>query len=207
MKSILTPPHSSWSHRLSRVLVRPLLGTPITPNDLTTCRLATGLAACLAFMAGDPVWDLWGGLLWLASCLLDRADGELARMSGTTSASGHRYDYYCDVAVNGLFFFAIGVGLRDGDLNGWAVVLGSVAGISVAAASVLSELLERASPRQSKAYAGILGFDFDDVLYLFGPAAWFGLFSYLLLGAAVGAPFFAVLTGARLIRLRALAAG
>jgi len=207
MKSILTPPHTSWTHRLSRVLVRPLVGTRITPNDLTTGRLVTGVAACAAFAVGDPGWDVWGGLLWLASCLLDRADGELARMSGTTSAGGHRYDYFCDVAVNGLFFLCIGIGIRDGDLGGWAIALGVLAGGSVAAASVLSEALERAAPGDDKAYAGILGFDFDDVLYLLGPAGWVGLFPYILIGAAAVAPVFVVLTRVRLARARARTAG
>jgi len=202
MRSIFTPPHTSWTHRLSRVLVRPLIGTRVTPNDLTTGRLVTGLAACGAFMVGNATWDIWGGLLWLASCLLDRADGELARMTGTTSASGHRYDFFCDVGVNGLFFLAVGIGLRNSDLGAWAVALGVLAGLSVAAASVLSEVLERAAPGSDKAYAGILGFDFDDVLYLLGPAAWFGLFPYLLIGAAAVAPLFVVLTWARLLRLR-----
>ena len=200
MSSIVTPPHSSWTHRLTRVLVRPLVGTRIRPNDLTTARLVTGLAACAAFTVGDPDWNVWGGILWLVSCLLDRADGELARISGTTSAWGHRYDYYCDVTANSLFFVAIGFGLRNGDLNNWAVALGLFAGLSVAAASVWSERLERASGGNDKAYVGIAGFDFDDVLYLFAPVAWFGLLPFLLVGAVVGAPIIAALTWVRLIR-------
>jgi archaetidylinositol phosphate synthase len=202
MMSIFTPPYSSWSHRLARLLVRPLVGTPIRPNDLTTARLVTGIAACAAFTAGEPRWNLWGGILWIVSCLLDRADGELARIGGTTSAWGHRYDYYCDVAINSLFFLAIGVGLRDGGLGGWAVALGLLAGISVALASVLSELYEQASEDSGKAYVGILGFDFDDTLYLLGPAAWFGLLPFLLVGAAACAPIIVALTWVRLIRRR-----
>ena len=117
MKSILTPPHTSWTHKLCRVFVRPLVDTRITPNDLTTGRLISGIGACGAFMVGDADWTFWGAVLWIVSCLLDRADGELARMSGKTSPWGHVYDYYCDVAVNGLFFFAMGVGLRDAQLG------------------------------------------------------------------------------------------
>jgi len=202
MRSIVTPPHTSWTHRLARVLVRPLVGTRIRPNDLTTARLVTALAACAAFAVGGPHWNVWGGILWLTSCLLDRADGELARIGGTTSDWGHRYDYYCDVGANSLFFVAIGIGLRNGDLNDWAVALGLFAGFCVAVASVLSEMLERASDGNNKAYVGIAGFDFDDVLYLFAPAAWFGLLPFLLVGAAVGAPIIAVLTWVRLIRRR-----
>lgn len=199
---MITQPFTSWTHKLTRVLVRPLVGTAVTPNHLTTGRLLTGLAACVAFMVGAPAWDLWGGVLWILSCLLDRADGELARLAKASSPSGHLYDYWCDVVVNGLFFLAIGIGLRNGDLGGWAIAMGALAGATVSLASVLSEILEARNPDGGKAYAGILGFDFDDILYLFGPAAWFGWFPYLLVGAAVGGPVFAALTLWRLWRGR-----
>ncbi len=200
-KVLITPPYTSWTHRLARIFVRPFVGTLVTPNHLTTGRLITGVAACLAFLPGDVSWNFWGGVLWVVSCFLDRADGELARLGGTTSESGHRYDYYCDIAVNGLFFIAIGFGLRNSDLGKWAIVMGLLAGISVSLASVLSEYLEEQSDTEDKAYVGILGFDFDDVLYLFGPAAWFGWFPWLLIGATAGAPFFAILTAWRLFQL------
>ncbi len=41
--------YNSWTHRLARRLVRPLVGTWITPNHLTTLRLVTALGACAAF--------------------------------------------------------------------------------------------------------------------------------------------------------------
>lgn len=180
-------------------MVRPLVGGPVTPNHLTTARLVTGLLACGAFAAGQSSWTLWGGVLWIVSCLLDRADGELARLGGTASPGGHLYDYYADVAVNGLLFVAIGVGLRDDALfAGWAPVLGAVAGATVAAASVLSERQEREAAGEGKAYAGVLGFDFDDVLYLFAPIAWLGWFPYALIGSALGGPVVAILTAWRL---------
>lgn len=195
MKSIYTSPFTSWTHRLSRVMVRPLVGGPVTPNHLTTARFVTGLLACGAFATG--AWILWGGMLWIISCLLDRADGELARLGGTSSRSGHLYDYYTDVTINGLLFVAIGIGLRDETLIGrWALVLGAVAGVTVAAASVLAERLEDVV--EGKAYAGVLGFDFDDILYLLAPIAWLGWFPYVLIGAALGGPAFAILTAWRL---------
>jgi phosphatidylglycerophosphate synthase len=199
MKLIYTPPFTSWTHRLSRMMVRPLVGGPVTPNHLTTARLVTGLLACGAFATGAATWTVWGGMLWIVSCLLDRADGELARLGGTSSPGGHLYDYYTDVAINGLLFVAIGIGLRDETLiGGWALVLGAVAGVTVAAASVLAERLEREGVGEGKAYAGVLGFDFDDVLYLLAPIAWLGWFPYVLIGAALGGPAFAILTAWRL---------
>jgi len=203
MSSIYTQPHTSWTHRLTRIMVRPLIGTRVTPNHLTTGRLITGLASCAAFAVGDASWTVWGGVIWLLSCLLDRADGELARLGGLSSPFGHIYDYYCDITVNALLFLCIGIGLRTSGLGWVAPLLGVLASAGVLAASILSERLESAGAVETKAYVGILGFDFDDTLYLFAPAAWFGLFPYILVGAAIGGPVFGILTALRLRAARA----
>jgi len=94
----------SWTHKIARVCILPLVKTPVTPNHLTLFRLITGLAACSAFAIGTQEWNLWGGVLWIFSAFLDRADGELARVSGKTSEWGHKFDYYCDASVTALFF-------------------------------------------------------------------------------------------------------
>jgi phosphatidylglycerophosphate synthase len=198
MSLLFTPPHTSWTHKLTRVMVRPLVNTAVTPNHLTTARLITGVAACGAFAFGTDDGDLWGGVLWIVSCLLDRADGELARLSGKSSPGGHRYDYVCDVVVNGLLFFAIGVGLRNSALGGWAIALGILAAVAIVVASVLAEVMEKADDSGQKAWSGVAGFDFDDMLYLFAPFAWLGWFLYILVGAAVVAPVLMVLTAWRL---------
>jgi hypothetical protein len=71
---------TSWTHRLVRIAVRPLVGTPVTPNHLTMLRLVTRLLACAALLPGETSWNWWAGWLWLLSAFLDRADGELARI-------------------------------------------------------------------------------------------------------------------------------
>lgn len=194
--------NNSWTHRLARVAVRPLIGTGITPDHLTTLRLLSGLAACVAFALGNRQGDIWGGILWVVSAFLDRADGELARIGNMTSAEGHAYDYACDVACNGLVFLALGIGLRNGPAGTWAVAMGLLAGVTVTAASLWSERLERRLDNGVKAYEGAGGFDFDDVLYIFGPIAWFDGLWPLLVGASIGGPVFALLT---LLRLRRVA--
>jgi archaetidylinositol phosphate synthase len=191
----------SWTHKLARIAVMPLVDTAVTPNHLTTLRLLTGLAACAAFMVGERGWDVWGGAIWIVSAFLDRADGELARVSGKTSRSGHLYDYYTDVAINALFFAAIGIGLRGGPLGAWSIPLGVVAAVSIWLGSLFSEWLERREASGKKAYEGAWGFDFDDVLYLFGPLAWLGWLLPLLVGASIGGPAVAALTWWRLRRI------
>jgi phosphatidylglycerophosphate synthase len=143
----------------------------------------------------------WGGAVWLISALLDRADGELARLGGLSSPGGHIYDYYADIGINALFFVSVGIGLRLSWLGGWAILLGLISGGAVFLSSVLCVLLEQRSPPDTKAYSGRWGFDPDDALYLMSPLAWLGWLSPVLIGAAIGAPAVVVLTGVRLFRL------
>ncbi len=194
---------SSWSHVIARPLVRPMIGTAIRPNHLTTLRLVTGLAACVYLALGTRAGTWWGGGLWIVSAFLDRADGELARLGNLSSRAGHLYDTYSDILVNALLFVAIGIGLRHSWLGAWAIPLGLLAGAALLAASVFAHLLERRSPAGVKAYTGRGGFDPEDALYLMAPLAWLGWLAPILIGAACGATAIALLTAWRLHRLPA----
>jgi archaetidylinositol phosphate synthase len=187
-------------------VVRPLIGTAVRPNHLTTLRLLTGIAACVGFSLGTREGMWWGGGLWLVSAFLDRADGELARIGNMMSPTGHRYDYLADVWVNTLFFVAIGFGLRNSWLGAWSIPLGTISGASILLASLFSEWLERRSPAGTKALAGKWGFDPDDALYLMGPLAWLGWLGPILAGASIGATAAMIFMGVRLLRVRRAAA-
>ena len=192
---------TTWSHLLVRVFVRPLVGTGVTPNHLTTLRLLTGLAAGAALATGTPAGRGWGGALWLLSALLDRADGELARLGDMMSEAGHRYDYLVDTGVTALFFVAIGIGARGSWLGPWAVPLGVVAGGALVLSNRWSEALENRTGRVARAFSGRWGFDLDDLLYLLGPIAWLNWNLPVLVAAAVGT---SVAAGLVLVRLRRL---
>ena len=192
----------SWTHLAVRPLVRPMIGTSIRPNHLTSLRLLSGLAACLCLACGSRTATLWGGGLWIVSALLDRADGELARLGNLSSPAGHLYDYYVDNLVNALFFVCAGIGLRHGWLGGWAPVLGLISGAALFVCGMISERLEQVSPPDTRAYSGRWGFDPDDALYLMGPFAWLGWLGPILVGAAIGSTAMMTLTGIRLARLK-----
>jgi archaetidylinositol phosphate synthase len=192
---------TSWSHRLARHLVRPLVGTGITPNHVTTLRLVTGLLACAALLPAGGAWLGWAGWLWLVSALLDRADGELARIGNMSTPGGHRYDFLVDNVVNSGFFIALGLGLRDSASGLTAVALGLSTGAALYICGYWSETLERLEGPGSKAYSGAFGFDPDDLLYLLTPIVWLGWRLQLLVAACSGATFMMILTGMRLRRL------
>lgn len=186
---------NTLSHRAARRLIVPLLATPVTPNHLTTARLLTGLAAVGAFALGTDGGNLWGGTLFIISAFLDRADGELARASGKTSAAGHRYDGNCDVAVGSLLFLGIGIGVSDNQLAGWGTALGIFACAAILSIYYIESLFARARNLDHDApVKNDRWFDPDDLLYLVGPIAWAGLLPGFLIAAVVGAPVYALWT-------------
>ncbi|MGH6968767.1 MAG: lysylphosphatidylglycerol synthase domain-containing protein [Stellaceae bacterium] len=175
---------NAYVRRLIRVLLRPVAGTGLTPNHLTTLRIATGLAACAACCLGTTSGNWWAGGWWIASCLFDRADGELARLTGQCSRWGQRYDYVDDVALNAGIFMAMGIGLRHAADGTWMMALGIWTMLAVAAASIVAERLERCIGEKS--FPAQAGFDFGDILFVFAPVLWSGHAPALLVGAAVG---------------------
>ena len=80
--------YNTWIHQFARQLVQPLVNTPVTPNHLTTGRLLFGLSAAVCFCFDETFWNVMGALAFVISMVLDRADGELARLSGKSSRFG-----------------------------------------------------------------------------------------------------------------------
>ena len=67
----------------------------------------------------------------MMSAVLDRVDGDLARLTGRLSRMGHRLDLVADCGGDALLFLAMGLGARHGGLGWGAVVLGVGAAIGV----------------------------------------------------------------------------
>ncbi len=201
--------HNTWIHRGVRVLVRPLAKTPVTPNQITVLRLLTGLAAVFCFAIADPVrWIYWGVGLFVLSMLLDRADGELARLTGKYSAFGHKLDLISDALINGLVFVGIGWGvMRTTDLGVWALAMGVAAGAGVATILWLVMRMEAADGERAGELEGAAGFDPDDGILAVPVAMLFGLGYWLIIAAAIGAPGFAIYMFWKFRRERRMDAG
>ena len=184
-----------WDARLARRLVTPLVDSWVTPNHLTTLRLAVGLGAAAAFIPGSYVWSNLGAALLIVSNFLDHTDGELARMSGKTSRIGHIYDLASDAVVTILLFIAIGIGVaaRPGVEVGFPpAILGLVAGTAVALIFYLRMRIEELLGKTATQQASLGGFETEDVLYLFPLATLSNALVHTLLAAAICAPLFAV---------------
>ena len=194
--------NNTWSHAAARVLVRPLVGTFVRPNHITTLRLVTGAAACLLLLQLTPANVLWSGVLWLVSAFLDRADGELARIGDMRSRGGHLYDYYTDVLLNSAFFVTAGIGLRHGCMGAWAPGVGLIAGLAMLICCWLSEVYEGLRGPGVRTWEGGWGFQPDDALYLLAPFTWLGWLPPIVAAAAVCTSIMAVVILARLIGLK-----
>jgi archaetidylinositol phosphate synthase len=185
-----------WDARLARRLVTPLKNSRVTPNHLTTVRLAVGLAAAAAFLPGTYGWSNLGALLLIVSNFLDHTDGELARMSGKISRIGHVYDLASDAVVTILLFVAIGVGVGADPTTAIEkispVALGGIAGCAVALIFYLRMRIEDMAGKAANQQGSIGGFETEDVLYLLPLVTLSNAVVPFLMTAALCAPLYAV---------------
>ena len=185
--------HDTWIHHVARVVVGPLAKSPVTPNQVTSVRLATGLAAAGMLAVGRDPWpDVAAGVFVLAM-VLDRADGELARMTGKTSPFGHAYDLIADATCNALIFVALGIGSRESLFGMWAIPMGAAAGLAVAAILWMVIRIEAAAGTRAAELSGFARFDPDDAMLVVPLAIWLGGATLLLAAASIGAPLFALI--------------
>jgi phosphatidylglycerophosphate synthase len=183
-----------WDARLARWLVAPLARSRVTPNHLTTVRLAFGLAGAAAFTAGTYGWSNIAALLVILSNFLDHTDGELARLSGKTSRVGHVYDLASDAAVTVLLFVAMGVGIgasTDNVLGVSPPLLGALAGAAIALIFYLRMRVEELAGKAATRQPALGGFETEDILYLLPLVTLCSVIMPFLVAASIGAPLFA----------------
>jgi phosphatidylglycerophosphate synthase len=184
-----------WDARIARRLVLPLKHSRVTPNHLTTIRLAVGLAAAAAFLPGTYGWSNLAAVLLVLSNFLDHTDGELARISGKSSRIGHLYDLASDAAVTILLFIAIGAGVGDAPQNLLQtppVALGLIAGCSIALIFFLRMRIEDMAGKSATQQASLGAFETEDVLYLLPLVTLCNGVMPFLMVAAVCSPLFAI---------------
>jgi archaetidylinositol phosphate synthase len=164
--------------------------------------LAVGLAACALLAVGTRTTAAWSGALWIATCVLDRADGELARMADLRSESGKVLDYYSDMILDALWFLGAGFGLRRGALGDIAVPLGLLSCGSMLLCIWYAEMFERLSGPGVKAWSGVQRFHPDDALFLLAPLTWLNWLAPILVASSICTPIIAIVFVARYVALK-----
>lgn len=93
--------------------------------------------AMLPILVGGDAGLIAGAILFQAASILDGVDGEMARATWRSSASGATLDSMVDIATNLIFVtgFTINLALRDGGLivwvGGWALTLSILGGLLI----------------------------------------------------------------------------
>ena len=184
--------HDTWTHKGVRRIVRPLVATPVTPNHITGLRLLSGLAAAAAVALGTETGFQVGAVLFVISFLLDRADGEFARLGQKSSPGGHVFDLWSDAISNTAIFIGLGIGLRGSGLGGWEIAMGCAAGLSVAGIFWMVFRIEATDGPRGAELRSYGGFDADDAIIVVPIAVLLGWADGLLWAAALFAPAFAI---------------
>jgi len=188
--------HNTLIHGLVRPVVRAVAAhTGLTPNHVTTLRLATGLTASVIFAQGTYGWAaIIGGCIFLLSMLLDRADGELARHTNQMSVAGHRYDLVSDCMVGISTFIGIGIGVgHTAGVN--ALWLGGVAGLGISMLFLELNVLKITSAMGYDLF-GRIRVDPDDAVIVVPVLVWCDLAAPMLIAAALVTPLAALGVGA-----------
>jgi phosphatidylglycerophosphate synthase len=171
---------------LAHILVKPLVATPVHPNHLTGLSFVFGLTAALLFARGDPALANLAAGLFIVAVFLDHTDGELARQAGKTSEFGRRFDSVVNASNYTMMFIGVGVGLSDGPLGAWALVLGLAAGLSNPIILLLRIRLENRHGYKAVAHPRYAGVEIEDLIYLIGPITWLGGLEYFFLAYGLG---------------------
>jgi phosphatidylglycerophosphate synthase len=117
--------------RCSRWITRFLVRTDLTPNHVSLASLAIGLAAIWCFWPATPASAFAGVLLYALACIVDHADGELARLTFRESRFGASLDWTIDTLIHaGL---VLGIGLTAGGPAMMVVGLLGAAGVTLSA--------------------------------------------------------------------------
>ncbi len=106
------PTNVYYTRPLADILVRFFASTPgVTPNFVTVVGMLVGVASAAFLAIGDQPWLWIGALVLQLSSILDMADGQLARMTGTGSDFGRQLDGASDYIVGISLFLGVLVGL------------------------------------------------------------------------------------------------
>lgn len=104
---------------LATLLVRILLNTRITPNQITVIGFIVGIAAAFLYLGASHRYYFAAGILLQVSSVLDGADGMLARLRQSSSEYGAYLDLFLD-RINDYFLFGgiiVGNYLATGNLK------------------------------------------------------------------------------------------
>jgi phosphatidylglycerophosphate synthase len=163
---------------LSRLIVRGLVNTRVTPNQVTVVALVCGVLGGLLTGFGGHAFTAVGALLAWAGAVIDCVDGEIARLRLEGSRLGQWLDTLADDLTTLALVGGLGVGLyRDGAGPLW-LQIGLGAGLmwAITEAVVYVDMVRAGLPIDTAQYPWFFGVPSQ------GPAQGASLLSRLVYG-------------------------
>jgi phosphatidylglycerophosphate synthase len=108
-----------FTRPLAALVVRALINTRVTPNQVTLFSFFLGICSGVFFCGGDSRYFIVGGILAQLSSIFDCADGMLARARDRCSAYGAYLDLFLDRIVDFVMLVGASTGyfIYSGDLT------------------------------------------------------------------------------------------
>lgn len=96
---------------LARLIIKGIMNTPITPNQITLFSFILGIISCFTFVTASYPLLAFGGVLLFISKTFDCVDGQLSRLKKMGSKFGGWFDGIVDFLLLNLIPASIGFGL------------------------------------------------------------------------------------------------
>ena len=195
--------------KLAQRVVRYLIKTSITPNQVTTVSLLLAAFAAVFFTFGIYFFSVIGSLLFIFAKFLDHVDGQLARELKKETKFGWYYDSFVDTATYILMFVGISAGVPPGtfEIKIFNIVnfdLQNYLLFSAISASILNTLLGIIHKyKTSKDFYGFPETNkvaLEDGIYLIGPITWIGFINFFFLIASIGSVIFVIYNIKRFVK-------
>ncbi len=170
--------------KIASKVVKYLVKTNITPNQVTTFSLLLAAFAAVFFSFGIYFFSVIGSILFIFSKFLDHVDGQLARELKKESKFGWYYDSFVDTATYILMFVGISAGISNSSHGAFEINLFNLIHLdlqnyllfSAISASILNTFLGIIHKyKTSKDFYGFPEtnkFALEDGIYLIGPIIW-----------------------------------
>lgn len=186
------------NRKISRLITRWLVRTPLTPNQVTLLSGLVGILGALCFVPGGYWGPVLGALLLQFSVVLDCCDGEIARVKFMESPLGDWLDIVCDTIVSIAIFLGIGVAVWQNGTSQHALALAGLLALGGALAFPFVTLAEKteAAAEVDKRWENqtiqklLSSLTTRDFSVLVGASAIVGQLPWFLWGAALGAHVF-----------------
>lgn len=99
-----------FTRPLAFLIVRAVYNTKVTPNSLTYISFIFGLLAAAAYLGGNHLFFILGGVMGQVTSIFDCADGQLARVKNMGSRYGAHLDLFLDRLTESIAYLCIVIG-------------------------------------------------------------------------------------------------